>query len=171
MYVPHGVESAADFQSRIQESAQVFRVLMFSFVAISSNYIFGTLLTANNNLKQLNIIAFVGMISNILMNLILIPKYQALGSSYASLTAQGLTALLNIFVAVRIFRFKFDTRFALRILFTVMLTAFTAWGLKTYTSLAWPITISMTLTGGLVYAFIFRLLDVKDMISILRENN
>ncbi len=171
MYVPHGMESAADFQSRIQESAQVFRVLMFSFVAISSNYIFGTLLTANNNLKQLNIIAFVGMISNILMNLILIPKYQALGSSYASLTAQGLTALLNIYVAVRIFRFKFDTRFALRILFTVALTAITAWGLKTYTSLAWPITISMTLTGGLVYAFIFRLLDVKEMISILRENN
>jgi len=171
MYVPHGVESAADFQLRIRESAQVFRVLMFSFVAISSNYIFGTLLTANNNLKQLNIIAFVGMISNILMNLILIPRFQALGSSYASLTAQGLTAILNIMVAVRVFHFRFDIKLALRILFTVVLTAATAWILKSYSSLAWPVTISITLVSGLFYAFLLKLLDIKDMISILKENN
>ncbi len=171
MYVPHGIESAADFQLRIRESAQVFRVLMFSFVAISSNYVFGTLLTANNNLKQLNVIAFVGMISNILMNLILIPRFQALGSSYASLTAQGLTAILNIMVAVRVFHFRFDIKLALRILFTVVLTAATAWILKSYSSLAWPVTISITLVSGLLYAFLLKLLDIKDMISILKENN
>ena len=171
MYVPHGVESAADFQLRIRESAQVFRVLMFSFVAISSNYIFGTLLTANNNLKQLNIIAFVGMISNILMNLILIPRFQALGSSYASLTAQGLTAVLNIMVAVRVFHFRFDIKLVLRILFTVVLTAATAWMLKSCSSLAWPVSISITLVSGLIYAFLLKLLDINDMISILKENN
>ena len=171
MYVPHGVESSAAFQSRIAESADVFRVLMFSFVAISVNYIFGTLLTANNNLKQLNIIAFIGMTSNIVMNLILIPRFQALGSSYASLTAQGLTAILNILLAIRIFRFKTDWALILRVMLTVLLTGFTAWLLKSFSGLAWPVTISITLVGGLVYAFLLKLLDVRDMISILRENN
>jgi O-antigen/teichoic acid export membrane protein len=171
MYVPHGTESAAEFQSRIVESAAVFRVLMFSFVAISSNYIFGTLLTANNNLKQLNIIAFVGMISNILMNLVLIPRFQALGSSYASLTAQGLTAILNVLLVIRVFRFRVDWILAIRIVFIVLLTGFTAWFLKTFSGLTWPITISITLAGGLIYAFLLRLLDIKHMVSILKENN
>lgn len=170
MYVPHGIESAIDFQSRIVESATVFRVLMFSFVAISSNYIFGTLLTANNNLKYLNIIAFVGVASNILMNLLLIPKYQAVGSSYASLTAQGLTAILNIMLAVWIFKFRIDVMLILRIIFTVVLTGLTAWILKSYSGLAWPVTISLTLVGGLFYAFVLKLLDIRNMISILRVN-
>jgi O-antigen/teichoic acid export membrane protein len=171
MYVPHGTESAAEFQSRIVESAAVFRVLMFSFVAISSNYIFGTLLTANNNLKQLNIIAFIGMISNILMNLILIPRFQALGSSYASLTAQGLTAILNVLLVIRVFRFRVDWVLALRIVLIVLLTGFTAWLLKTFSGLTWPVTISITLAGGLIYAFLLKLLDIKHMLSILKENN
>jgi len=170
MYVPHGVESAADFQSRIMESAAVFRVLMFSFVAISSNYIFGTLLTANNNLKWLNIIAFVGMISNIIMNLILIPRIQALGSSYASLTAQSITALLNILLAVKIFKFKFDWILLLRMLLTVVFTGATAWLLKSFSGLSWPFTISITLLVGLAAAFALKLLDIANMIAILRMN-
>ena len=170
MYVPHGVESAADFQSRIMESAAVFRVLMFSFVAISSNYIFGTLLTANNNLKWLNIIAFVGMASNIIMNLVLIPHIQALGSSYASLTAQSITALLNILLAVKIFKFKFDWMLLLRMLLTVIFTGATAWLLKSFSGLLWPFTISITLLVGLAAAFVLKLLDIADMVAILRMN-
>ena len=168
MYVRHGVETAADFQNRIAESASVFRVLMFSFVAISSNYIFGTLLTANNNLRQLNIIAFFGMAGNIIMNLILIPRYQALGSSYASLTAQGVTAVLNIMLAVKIFKFKIDWLLMLKVVLMVMLTGTTAWLLKTYSGLTWPVTITLTLSGGLLYAFVLKLLDIKEMIAVLR---
>jgi hypothetical protein len=35
---------------------------MTGFVGISTTYIFGTLLTANGSLKQLNIMALAGMI-------------------------------------------------------------------------------------------------------------
>lgn len=170
MYVPHGIESAADFQGRINESAAVFQILMFSFVAISANYIFGTLLTANNNLKWLNIVAFVGMSSNIILNLILIPKIQALGSSYASLTAQSLTALLNIWFAVKIFKFRFDWMLLIRILSTLFFTAATAWLLKSFSGLLWPYTLTITVVVGLVAAFVLKLLDIKNMMVILRLN-
>ena len=170
MYVPHGIESAIDFQSRIAESAAVFRVLMFSFVAISSNYIFGTLLTANNNLKWLNLIAFAGMAGNIIMNLVLIPRLQALGSAYASITAQSVTALLNIWLAIKIFKFRFDWMLLLRVLLTAFFTAMAAWLLKTYSGLSWPVTITLTLLTGLGAAFILKLLDIKNMIAILRVN-
>ena len=59
------------------QSGQVFGILMICFVFISTTYIFGTLLTANGNLKTLNKIAFGGVVLNIILNLILIPKYQA----------------------------------------------------------------------------------------------
>ncbi len=170
MYIPHGQETGVEFQLRINESAAVFRVLMFSFVAISCNYIFGTLLTANNNLKWLNIIAFVGMSSNIIMNLILIPRIQALGSSYASLTAQSLTALLNICLAVKIFKFRFDWALLFKILLTAFFTGITAWMLKLYSGIAWPYTISITVLIGLVAAFALKLLDIRNMIAILRIN-
>jgi O-antigen/teichoic acid export membrane protein len=52
------------------ESAAVFRILMFCFIPISSTYIFGTLLTANGNLKQLNLMAATGMVINVTLNLI-----------------------------------------------------------------------------------------------------
>jgi O-antigen/teichoic acid export membrane protein len=70
-------ESIADFQWRIDQSAKVFQLLMGSFVAVSVTYIFGTLLTANGNLKLLNIIAASGVVINVSVNLILIPIWQA----------------------------------------------------------------------------------------------
>src|SRR4030095_13166943 len=65
--------------SHIEESAHVFVVLMCCFVPIASTYIFGTLLTANGSLKQLNIMASLGMVVNILLNLYLIPKMEVFG--------------------------------------------------------------------------------------------
>jgi hypothetical protein len=56
MYYIMPGETEQHYIIRISQSATIFKLLMFSFVAISSNYIIGTLLTANNSLKQLNII-------------------------------------------------------------------------------------------------------------------
>lgn len=90
----------------IEESSAVFKILMCCFIPISSSYIFGTLLTANGNLKQLNIMASTGMLINILMNLILIPKMSAVGSAIASITTQSFTALAQVYMAQRAFNFR-----------------------------------------------------------------
>jgi O-antigen/teichoic acid export membrane protein len=58
--------------SHSTESALVFRKLMFCFIPIASTYIFGTLLTANGNLKQLNLMAASGMCINFALNLLII---------------------------------------------------------------------------------------------------
>jgi len=92
--------------NNINESSHVFRILMCCFVPISSTYIFGTLLTANGNLKQLNIMASMGMAINIILNVILIPKYQAAGAAISSISTQLLMALTQIIMTQRIFRFR-----------------------------------------------------------------
>ncbi len=92
------------YNNYIIESASILSVLMICFLFISCTYIYGTLLTANGNLRHLNLIAGFGMILNIVLNLILIPKYAALGSAIASLITQFITAFIQIVLCFVIFK-------------------------------------------------------------------
>src|SRR5690606_34268534 len=87
-------------------SADSFTYLMYSFTGICITYIYGTLLTANGSLKQLNIMALIGILVNILLNLILIPEYGAKGAAVATCVTQGLTALIQFGIAQYLFRFS-----------------------------------------------------------------
>ena len=84
--------------------APVFRVLIFGLVPIGLTYIFGTLLTAGGRLRQLNIFAAVTLAVNVGVNMVLIPRYGALGSAWASLTAQSFMAVAQLLLAVRLYR-------------------------------------------------------------------
>ena len=80
------------YEHHITESAEVFSLLMCCFVFVATTYVFGTLLTANGNLKVLNYMAATGMLLNIVLNIALIPHYKAMGSAISSLITQGATA-------------------------------------------------------------------------------
>jgi O-antigen/teichoic acid export membrane protein len=82
----------------------VFRVVIFGLVPIGLTYIFGTLLTAGGHLRQLNLFAAASLVLNVVVNLLLIPSFGAVGSAYASLTAQGFMAVAQLLLAVRLFR-------------------------------------------------------------------
>ncbi|HRG38545.1 MAG TPA: polysaccharide biosynthesis C-terminal domain-containing protein, partial [Bacteroidia bacterium] len=81
-----------------------------SFIAVSTTYIFGTLLTANGNLKQLNIMAAFGMVMNITLNFFLIRSSYAYGSAISSLITQFSAAIIQVIIAQRIFKFKVNYR-------------------------------------------------------------
>lgn len=80
-----------------------FRVVIFGLIPIAVTYIFGTLLTAGGHLRQLNIFAASSLLLNIVVNLILIPRFGAAGSAWASLTAQTFMALAQLLLAIRLF--------------------------------------------------------------------
>lgn len=105
--------------SNVNESVNVLPVLMFCFVAIASTYIFGTLLTANNNLKQLNILAIIGLSLNFFLNFILIPKYQAYGSAIASLITQFLIVFIQVVLVKRVFNLTVNFKFLLTVILIV----------------------------------------------------
>jgi O-antigen/teichoic acid export membrane protein len=99
------------YREHADESAAIFGLIMLSFIAVSTTYIFGTLLTANGNMKQLNIMAALGMVVNISLNLILINDHlKAYGSAISSLITQFLTAIIQVIIAQRIFKFKVNYR-------------------------------------------------------------
>ncbi len=168
MYHPNPGETIPDFNARILESAQVFRILMFSFVAISTNYIFGTLLTANNSMKLLNIFAFAGMLVNILVNIILIPHYKAYGSSFASLSSQMLTAILNMMAAYYIFKLKPNWWLWIRILAVFIITSAIAWQMNRSDINLFP-SLIISIFSGLLSAFILKLINIKEILLILKN--
>lgn len=115
------------YHEHVEESSNIFMLIINCFLAISSVYIFGTLLTANGNLRQLNMVALSGMLLNIGLNLILIPKFQAKGAAIASLLTQFLTAGAQILLAHYIFKFKFRWTLAIRYLLFVVIAFSLFW--------------------------------------------
>ena len=84
-------ETEAAYLLRVGQYAKVFPILMGSFFCLSTTYVFGTLLTANGSLKQLNLVAATGVVINILLNLIVIPRFKSVGAACTSLCVQFLT--------------------------------------------------------------------------------
>ena len=94
----------------VTDSATIFSMLMTCFIAISTTYIFGTLLTANGNLKQLNTMAIIGISINLILNLVLVPHFKAMGAAYSSLVTQFFTAAVQVYLSHKIFQFKVNYR-------------------------------------------------------------
>ena len=99
-----------------RQSDRIFGYLMISYVFIATSYIYGTLLTANRNLKQLNAIALITVILNISLNLFLIPRYKAVGAAWASMISQGFYAVSQVVTAHRLLHLPVRKEFILRLL-------------------------------------------------------
>ena len=93
------------------EASVTFGFLILSFIPVAITYVFGTLLTANGSLLRLNQMALGGVLLNVVLNAILIPLYGVRGAAIATLITQSLTALFQMWVAFRIFKFRFNPRY------------------------------------------------------------
>lgn len=104
-----------------ESSVEVFRLIIFGLIPISMNYLFGTLLTASGSMKALNITAAIGIVINVMVNLLLIPRMQACGSAVASFCTQFTVALLQFILAWRIIGFPLTSLPWLRCLIFLVL--------------------------------------------------
>lgn len=131
------------YLANVEESSSVFKILMFCFIPVSITYIFGTLLTANGSLKQLNIIAGSGMLLNIILNFILIPEFKAVGSAYVSLATQTITALLQLWYCISFFRIAVNYKYLAKLAIHLVILILTVWILQSYDfNLIFKFTIS-----------------------------
>ena len=168
LYPQHINESLNLYSIRIAETSWIFGILMIGFIPISTTYVFGTLLTANGNLKYLNIVAFSGMILNLLLNFILIPKLQSTGSAYASLTTQMIMAIIQVIIAIKIFKFKFNPKYIIRLL--IFLAAVILFGFMSMKlPYNWKMSFTIMLLLALITAAITKLLDIRSFITILKK--
>jgi len=156
------------YHENVPEATAVFSRIMFSFLAISSIYIFGALLTANGNLKALNIISLSALIVNFILNFTLIPEMHALGSSYANLATQYTAAIPQVILALIIFKFRIDYKFVAAILvFVVGVVSFNI--LSKELPLAWYFNFLLMVVASVLLAGVLRLLNIRSLIGILKS--
>lgn len=150
----------------ISEASMVFRFLMCCFMGTTTQYVFGTLLTANGNLKHLNIIAACGMTVNIVVNFILIPRFHALGASITSLMTQLLVPGLQILVAQRIFKFSILPKMMLT-LFVFAIGTIGITYCSTRLPLDWRISFIAMIGASGIWALVTGVVNVKSMLKMV----
>lgn len=85
----HDVELASSFMP----------VLMGDFFFVALIYIYGSYLTAAGRLFWLNIVTFSALVLNVLLNALLIPSFDVMGAAVASLSTQGFSALMMVWLS------------------------------------------------------------------------
>jgi O-antigen/teichoic acid export membrane protein len=153
------------YTSNTAYSSDILGLLMIGFIGIATTYIFGTLLTANGSLRLLNMMAFAGMVLNVVLNFVLIPKFMAYGSAYASLTTQLFTGAAQLVLALYLFKLKPGITYGLQLLiFTGVVVALAT---VTQNLENWIHGYLLTIVASFAFAFIIKLISVKDMFKIL----
>ena len=155
------------YHVHVEASAKIFSLLMLSFIAVSITYIFGTLLTANGNMKQLNIMAAFGMILNITLNLLLIKQLEAFGSAISSMITQYLTAAIQVIIAQRIFKFRINYRLINTfIMFAIGVVAIN-YGSKML-QFNWMVSFVIMVGACGLWAFVSGMISIKSIFRILK---
>ncbi|MCK5028735.1 MAG: oligosaccharide flippase family protein [Bacteroidales bacterium] len=158
------------YHHHVEISSSIFGILILCFIGIAFGYIFGTLLTANGNLKQLNILAAGGVVINIILNLILIPKYFALGSAIASLITQSIAAIAQVIIAKRIFKFHINIK-RISILAIFVVSVFVIAKLSLQIEFFWIYKFIGIVILSLILAFIFRLINLKVLFELVKNGD
>jgi len=156
------------YTGQVQEARNVFEFLIIAFIPVSVSYIFGTLLTANGSLKALNLMALTGMIVNISLNFILIPHLMAVGSAYASLATQFITAIIQVAIAQSIFRFTINWKYIFTLLyFAVGVVALNWFAVNVIRD--WRMALAVAGMASVLWAFVLRLMSIGGFIRLMKE--
>ncbi|MDD4747932.1 MAG: polysaccharide biosynthesis C-terminal domain-containing protein [Salinivirgaceae bacterium] len=154
-------------------SSNIFGILILGFIPIATTYIFGTLLTANGSMRQLNTMAAIAMAINIGLNLILIPQLQATGAAFVSLTTQLFAALAQVFIAIRVFKFKINKpqvlKFGLFIVIIFVMGLYIAYN-KSNFPIKWHYVMAIYIILCVILATIFRIFQPKGLYKIIKYN-
>ena len=156
------------YLEKTEFSAPVFGWLMFGFAAISITFVFGTLLTANGNMRAINIMALSGILVNITLNLILIPSYQAVGAAIAGVATQFATAFIQIAIVQYIFKFKVNYRFIGKLVIFIGIVILSGY-ISTFISKNWFINLGFMITASASASFLMKLPGIKALVNIMKQ--
>jgi O-antigen/teichoic acid export membrane protein len=149
--------------------------LMLSFIGIAMNFVFGTLLTANGNLKELNIISAIGVVINISLNIVLIPKYGAIGAGFTAFITQIVMAITqfilcakNIHLTVGFIQIGKWLLFTLSLMSSILLLNFALMNLEDQNLLndspmLFGLILVIEFMLGLILMFIFKFIELKPL--------
>lgn len=147
------------------ESVPAFQWLMLSFLSICLNFIFGTLLTANGNLRFLNSSSFIGILINVLINYFLIPLYGAAGAAFTAFITQTFISFFQFVYCIRLFKIKINWMLVLRYFLLISSLLIVRYLFKKNDF----VLLIQILTGTLLL-FLLSFIQLKNLKSLLLKN-
>jgi O-antigen/teichoic acid export membrane protein len=153
-----------------QSSADVFGILALSFLGICITYIYGTLITANGSLKQLNIMGTIAVVINITLNLLLIKRLGIKGAAIANASTQLFTAVYQIILAKRMFKLQTDVSFILRLIVFIVVSGVSGF-LISKMQVYWVYSLVIYLLCGVVLSFGLGLIKFKRIFEIMPSDH
>tara|TARA_B100000508_G_scaffold137355_2_gene131729 strand:- start:9133 stop:10572 length:1440 start_codon:yes stop_codon:yes gene_type:complete len=155
------------YKNNVASSSNAFSWIILSFIPMATAHIFGTLLTANGNMRLLNQMALFGIVINLTLNFILIPLYKSEGAAIATLITQGLTALAQMMIALKVFKLSVHFNHVIRILtFSAILIAGGLFGITYFPDL---LGLLLLISLGILLLFGLRIIHLRSILQILRE--
>ncbi len=157
------------YHQHAKESSVILGFLMVSFSFISINYIFGTLLTANGNIKMLNKISALGVLLSITINVILIPVYKASGAAFTNMLIQLIIMAFQVYATRKLFHFNLKYE-GIRnfILFFICSLAIT-YGTRLFID-NWVTGFLISMVSIGLLGLILRLVRVNELIQLFFED-
>jgi len=152
-----------------QESADVFKVIIFSFVFICNGYVFGTLLTSNGNIRLLNKIAFIGVLLNIILNIIFIPQFGALASAYISIITFGFVTSIQMIYSFVYFKFKLNIKSLALSLLSFLLIAILYYFVD-HIDILWVYKLLLGMLCSILILWFCRLLPFRELSALIKGN-
>jgi O-antigen/teichoic acid export membrane protein len=154
------------YNQNVEKSAPFFGILMFSFLGMAGTIIYGTLLTANGNLRILNITSAIALVLNIVLNLVLVPRYQAFGAAIACLVTQAFAGFSQYAITAVKFRFTLNYGLILRLIIYISGVILIAIGAHRLDIIWWIGFLGM-LAAAMVLAMLLNLINLKGMVRLI----
>lgn len=157
------------FKAEYIEAVVPLQIIIAAVIFMFLNFPIGSLLNACDKQKVNTKIIAVGLIVSVILNLILIPQYQAIGAGITILATNILMFVLGMIQVVKIidYRYKNNVITFLKILVSIVIMMVAAFVLKQYFNIFVNVAIS-----GVIYLaalFMMRGFAKEDVFSIAQS--
>jgi len=156
------------YKQNYESASLIFGIIILTFIASSSNFIFGTLLTAAGKMRLLIKISAFIVVLNISINLILIPNYGALGAAVVTLLTQFLVAFIQYFYAAKLFNLHFSFNKIMNTIAFVFGVVFTFTFLK-YMEINYLLSFMIGSAIMILYSFSTGLFPFKKILNTFQK--
>jgi O-antigen/teichoic acid export membrane protein len=156
------------YGDHITKSADAYVFLTITYIGMCFSYTFGALLTANGNLRQLNIMASIAVVISLTANIILIPTYKVMGAAISNALTHLFTIFFLVIAAIRIFQLQLNIYTLLKLVGFLIVIIGVGICLN-YLELFWLIKFIILASLGMIFAFSTRLISILGIIRIIKQ--
>jgi len=153
------------FTSDITETAKIFPYLMAVLIPLAGSYIYGTLITAEGDLKLLNTISICAIVLNGVGNYFAIKHSGILGAAVVTLITQTFVLMTQFIISTKRFKLGVNSDLLFKSLVLVFL-AISVTYMSQFVGLTWFVKCIILFIGFMILAFLFKVLNFK-MFSLL----